>query len=708
MTMRTLKAPSHHVILAWLLLLATIACQAFAAAEEPVCKGSSESCANPDASSDSSSSAWWEEDDWTFPDLWEHFECPQHYIQPRPAYSLELWKTLRQSYIDFVGKEKSTIIIQGGDDDNNDDGFSVDVRVRQSADKGRGLFAAHDIKKGQHIWTGTKNMALLDSAVDYKRFLALLPPDCTCDILHDLGYVHIPGEDKSDPNKARITLLLDDFAFVNVYDDPPGDIGCLEEHQDFHVGGCELNFYALRDIYEGEEMLMNSTHLHPEPFGWEWFGLDEHVDWWETDGWDIPDLLVHFQCQDTSPTPIYTQATWMNLRQIYHDIVGSDRSSIGTSISAKDGFDVKIEIKRTKDTGRSLFAAQDIQKGELIWAGTRQTALFDNAQEYKQFLALIPTHLACDQLRGLAYVLRADKDDDKENWRIAVALDDAAFANTNMYDFENPDAGCLPEWKDRYPGGCELNYFALRDIKKGQEVFVDDDQFDIRDDWEYFGLGRTLWFEFEEEEEDSHLHDPWSHYDCDDASVWPSPRPVYSQDMWMRVRQAYVDIVGSTKSSIGIEASAEDGFAISTEVKQAPGKGRGLFVGEDISRGQLIWSSLKQTACFNSGEDFRNFLDALEVGEACDVIQWSYVFAISEGPDEGATQILTDLDNMTFVNHVIEDEADAGCLPEWEARHPGGCIVNLYALRDMKKGEEILIDYEEFAVSDGWSKFGLQ
>jgi hypothetical protein len=751
---------------------------------------------------------------------------------------------------------------------------------------------------------------------------------------------------------------LDDFAFVNVYDDPPGDIGCNEEHQDLHVGGCELNFYALRDIHEGEEILMDATHLNPEPFGWEWFGLDDHVDWWETDGWNIPDLLLHFQCQDTSPRPIYTQSMWMKLRQIYHDIVGSERSSIGTPISEKDGFDVQIEIKRTQDTGRSLFAAQDIQKGDLIWTGNRQTALFDNAKEYKKFLALIPSDLACDQLRGLAYVLTDDKVDDQVNWRIAVGLDDSAFANTILYDYETPDAGCLPEWKNRYPGGCKLSVFALRDIKKGQEIFVDYDHFvdqiDIPDGWNYFGLGTTLWFEVERRtqgelwqeeeyflpdlwdhfecdyhyeypgllynqetwmnlrqvyhdvvgsaessigspvsEEDGfsvtvqvkqseskgrslfatqdikkgehiwsgmkqgalfdndvdfktflaripehiacdHLHhlgfvqlfgedndnmddarigailddcafvntrapvelpredanadadpanagcmpewkdrypggcnqnlfalkdiragqeivvedtdfntpddwewfnmgpflaherdaleqmrqeegfydrlfSPWSHYNCDDTSVWPLPRPLYSQDMWMRLREAYVDIVGSTKSSIGTEALAEDGFALSVEVKQAPGKGRGLFAAEDIPRGRLIWSSLKQTACFESGEDFTNFLDALEVGEACDVIQWSYVHAIPGVANKGATQISTDLDNMTFVNQVMteDEDPDAGCLPEWEARHPGGCWMNTYALRDIKDGEEILIDYTEFAIADGWSKFGL-
>jgi hypothetical protein len=244
---------------------------------------------------------------------------------------------------------------------------------------------------------------------------------------------------------------------------------------------------------------------------------------------------------------------WMKLRQIYHDAVGSGRNSIGTPISEKDaGFDVKIEIKRTKDTGRSLFAAQDIQKGELIWAGTRQTALFDNAEEYKKFLAFIPTDLACDQLvRGLAYVIRDDDDDDQANWRIAVGLDDSAFANTILYDHEIPDAGCLPEWEDRYLGGCKLNFFAMRDIKKGQEIFVDyehlvdDEQYDISDAWEYFGLGTTLWFEVEErpqdeiiwKDEEYFLPDLWDLFKCDNQS----PEPLYNQETWMNLRQVYHD-----------------------------------------------------------------------------------------------------------------------------------------------------------------------
>jgi hypothetical protein len=409
----------------------------------------------------------------------------------------------------------------------------------------------------------------------------------------------------------------------------------------------------------------------------------------------------------------------------------------------EDGFSVRsVQVKQSESKRRSLFATQDIKKGEHIWSGVKQEeALFNKGVDFKMFLARIPLPIiACDYLHRFGFVrLLGEDSNNTEDARIGATLDDCTFVNTGAAavellpqedaapDADRANAGCMPEWKDRYPGGCDQNLFALKDIRAGQEIVVDGE--DTTDLGNWFDMGSFLDHErdaFLEEmrqdalmeqmrrqdalmeqmrqEDEEDFHPWWTDYNCNDTSVWTMPRPSYSQDMWIRLRQAYVDIVGSTNSTIGTEVSADDGFVISTEVKQAPGKGRGLFAAEDIPRGQFIWSS-KQTASFYSGEDFKGFLDLLELDEACDVLQWSYVDANPGGADEDATQISTDLDNGTLVNHG--DEADAGCLPEWEARHPGGCIENVYALRDIKKGEEILVDYGEFAIAGGWSKFGI-
>jgi hypothetical protein len=455
---------------------------------------------------------------------------------------------------------------------------------------------------------------------------------------------------------------------------------------------------------------------------WCW----EQDDWtfWKEKEYFLPDLWDHFECDDhyESPGPLYNQETWMNLRQVYHDVVGSRKSSIGSPVLEEDGFSVTVQVFKQSESkeGRSLFATQDIKKGEHIWSGLKQEAMFDNGVDFKRFLARIPVPIACDHLHYLGSV---DFDDDSDSMakdaRISAILDDGAFFNTvareedAASDADSANAGCMPEWEDRHPGGCDQNLFALKDIRAGQEItIVDEEDADSNksDGWELFDMGPFLAHQrdaLEQMRQNDHLFNPWSHYNCNDDSVWTQPRPLYSNDVWMRFRQTYIDVVGSTDSSIGTEVNPKDGFVISTEVKRAPGKGRGLFAAEDIPRGQLIWMSSKQTASFESGEDFKDFLDLLEVDEACDIIQMSYVYGTTTS-NEGAMEILTELDNMTFVNSVEDEDPDAGCLPEWEARDPGGCIMNVYALRDIENGEEILVDYSEMgAIKDGWNEFGI-
>jgi hypothetical protein len=205
------------------------------------------------------------------------------------------------------------------------------------------------------------------------------------------------------------------------------------------------------------------------------------------------------------------------------------------------------------------------------------------------------------------------------------------------------------------------------------------------------------------------LVDLWAHFDFE--KNWVHPRPIYTIETWRTLRQAYLDTVGSRKSSIpSLEDDESSSFSVAVNVQYAAEKGRGIFAAQDIPRGQHIWSS-KQTALFDNREDYKAFLERLEVDIACDVLQFAYVQALPElmGQKDN-TRISVDLDDMTFINQIIYDweEPDAGCFPEWEDLYPGGCERNLFALRHIQKGEEILMDYGSFAISDGWGKFGLQ
>jgi hypothetical protein len=464
-----------------------------------------------------------------------------------------------------------------------------------------------------------------------------------------------------------------------------------------------------RTLVAGQELVDEVDTDFDQTDGWEWFDMgpflaNERDDLEELRRDRLFDPWDHYNCNDpsvwTMPRPLYSLDMWMRLRQAYIDVVGSTKSSIGNEASPEDGFAISAEVKQAPGKGRGLFAAEDIPRGQLIWTALKQSAAIDSGEDYKHFLDLLQVDEACDVIQW-SYVDTTPRGADAAATHISTIstdLDNMTFVNG---DEEDANAGCLPQWEARDPGGCLMNDYALQDIKKGEEILVDYGEFAIRDGWRQFGLLN------ENKMPEDRLFVPWDHYNCDDASVWTMPRPLYTQDMWMLLRQAYVDIVGGTNSNIGTKVSAEDGFVMSTEVKQAPGKGRGLFAAEEIPRGQLIWSSSKQTASFETGKDYKHFLDSLEVDAACDVIQWSYVHAVPGGVNGDDTHISTDLDNMTFVNGDVDD-ANAGCLPEWEVRHPGGCLENVYALQDVKKGEEILVDYGEFAIKDGWGKFGIQ
>jgi hypothetical protein len=63
----------------------------------------------------------------------------------------------------------------------------------------------------------------------------------------------------------------------------------------------------------------------------------------------------------------------------------------------EDGFSVSVQVKLSESKRRSLFATQDIKKGEHIWSGVKQEeALFNRGVDFKTFLARIPLPIACD------------------------------------------------------------------------------------------------------------------------------------------------------------------------------------------------------------------------------------------------------------------------------------------------------------------------
>ena len=186
-------------------------------------------------------------EDYTVNDLWEHWDCDKIFEEPRPIHSPETWAHTRKVYQAVVGTEDSTVQA-----DSDIDGFHVHVISKQSPGKGRGNYAGRDIRKGEIIYSGI-NTARFRWGDDYREFLNSIEPHIACDVLQ-WAYVQDMGDTDLDDDDLMVSVDLDAGSFCNDGDGYPNK-GCDMEAAKGYPGGCKTNYFALRDIKEGEELL---------------------------------------------------------------------------------------------------------------------------------------------------------------------------------------------------------------------------------------------------------------------------------------------------------------------------------------------------------------------------------------------------------------------------------------------------------------------
>jgi hypothetical protein len=200
------------------------------------------------------------------------------------------------------------------------------------------------------------------------------------------------------------------------------------------------------------------------------------------------------------------------------------------------------------------------------------------------------------------------------------------------------------------------------------------------------------------------LFELWHDLECN--AYFQYPRPIHPPEAWSNTRALYRRIMGED-SSIGTnkdDIEDTDGFYVPVTAKYTFNRGRGIFAAANITAGSLIWST-KNTARFHSGPLYRQFVNSLEEGFACDVLQWSYVQDVGNG----VLRISVDLDGNSYCNDGSMEYSgpNQGCYEESALHHEGGCNEHYFALRDIDAGEELLCAYNEFAVEHGWEFFGL-
>mmetsp|Transcript_7590 Transcript_7590/g.17371 ORF Transcript_7590/g.17371 Transcript_7590/m.17371 type:complete len:362 (+) Transcript_7590:49-1134(+) len=178
------------------------------------------------------------------------------------------------------------------------------------------------------------------------------------------------------------------------------------------------------------------------------------------------------------------------------------------------------------------------------------------------------------------------------------------------------------------------------------------------------------------------LFELWSNLRCND--VFKTERPIPTKELFSGAIGLYNSIQDDPK--LRIENKGAGGIFVELEVRQAGDKGRGIFALEDIPKGAKWRSSYDFTATFYHPNHYRSFLLGLERGTACDVMQWAYA-EWDAVTDEA--YIGVDLDEATMCNDGGEG-SNVGC----DEEDPDmDCMAYHYAMRDIKKEEEILCDY---------------
>ncbi|KAK1739902.1 hypothetical protein QTG54_009661 [Skeletonema marinoi] len=211
--------------------------------------------------------------------------------------------------------------------------------------------------------------------------------------------------------------------------------------------------------------------------------------------WDTFDhykMRTYFECSKAfeSERPWWTDQEWRIVRELYQDLLKSERAGlvrgstkIGTYRVSDEVFDfsqIVVPYQAGKEKGRGLKAAKDIRKGDMIFKATNNTVVFTDGHSFRKCMFMLnerfPT-FACDVLQW-AWV----QDLEGGAFGIEVDLDDCNLLNSGRQRSVNIQCGKADEI-------CDGNHFyARRDIKKGEEILGSYSEFVSDHSWSELGL----------------------------------------------------------------------------------------------------------------------------------------------------------------------------------------------------------------------------
>jgi hypothetical protein len=196
-----------------------------------------------------------------------------------------------------------------------------------------------------------------------------------------------------------------------------------------------------------------------KPEGWEKFGFYR--------------MREHFDCKRDLVKPIPTLEDWEYLRSKYNEIV--DKHAVfndpvpPTEGYTMDGNGPPPYYAAHGTRGRGVFASRDIKKGELVQDGSRSDVAFPGAEAWRRYVFSLPKHWACD---FLAWTWTQKK---SRNGKYEI------FSAMNISVLFNGGAKASHEVNVGPRSSISSRFFALRDIKKGEELLYD------------YGVYATVW-----------------------------------------------------------------------------------------------------------------------------------------------------------------------------------------------------------------------
>jgi len=259
----------------------------------------------------------------------------------------------------------------------------------------------------------------------------------------------------------------------------------------------------------------------------------------------------------------------------------------------------------------------------------------------------------------------------------------------------------------------------------------DDDDFHDDDDHEHIANDRTHGFQ-------KHKHEKKYDPESDPLSDFQMQK---IRLQWAMIREKYVreinlvpviyhepdsptindeDSISSESQKVKRLGHGVSAMVVPSRVGDAgPGKGRGVYATEPISKGTLVVDlDNGSTGIFKVGHSWREFAVSLPKETACNFIEWSWVQTIPPENDDdddirNGLTIFIAFDESNLMNSADWDGVEAnvrcGRPPEHDEAERGPCRFHYYAARDIAAGEELLINYGEFEDLDqqGWTDIGL-